>query len=300
MIDQAERLRNIVKANQAQVAASKQGTARLFTVTSGKVGVGKSNTAINLAYQMKKLGRSVIIFDADFGLANVEVMLGAIPKYTLSDLIYRGKKIEDILMTSPMGIQFISGGSGVSELSNLTKDHIQYLVGKLTQLENMADIIIVDTGAGVSDAVMEFVKASGDVLLVTTPEPTSITDSYALLKVLKKTTGEECGQINIQLLANRVNEEEEGRQLYTKLNTVSGKFLGIQLGFLGMVPYDMHVSKAVMQQKPVSMVYENSRAAQAYEKIARKLLEEDDSILHPKPGIAQVFMNIFRSRAAKR
>lgn len=295
-MDQAERLRSIVKKQNIKVDVS---AARLITVTSGKGGVGKSNTSVNLAVEFRNMGYSVIIFDADFGLANVEVMFGVIPQYNLSDLIFRGKKLEEIIVEGPMGIQFISGGSGISELSNLSKENVRYLVTKLMQLEQMADIIIVDTGAGISDSVMEFVKVSGEVVLVTTPEPTSIMDSYALLKALKRSEDFDSAKVNIHVVANRVMSEDEGNVLYEKLKTVVEKFLEIKLNFLGIVPYDMNVSKAVMQQKPISIVNKTAKASIAYEEIAKKLLEIEPDEKSKKPGIGQVFLNLFRSRTKK-
>ena len=181
-MDQAEQLRNIIKAsNQPQ-----RPLARVITVTSGKGGVGKSNTAINLAIQFRKMGQRVIILDADFGLANIEIMFGAVPKHNLCDLIYQGKNIKEIITWGPMEVGFISGGSGIAGMSNLSRDYLNYIVQNLVQLDEMADTIIIDTGAGISDAVLEFLVASGEILLVTTPEPTSITDSYSLLKALNR------------------------------------------------------------------------------------------------------------------
>ena len=186
-MDQAENLRNQVRANTQQ-SSKKPQIARVITVTSGKGGVGKSSVSINLAIQLSRQGKKVIVFDADFGLANIEVMLGLRPEYNLADLMFRGKTLKDIITYGPENIGFISGGSGINELANMTKEQIYSLIQRLYELDNMADIIIVDTGAGISDAVLEFVAASEEVLLVATPEPTSITDAYALLKTLNRNT----------------------------------------------------------------------------------------------------------------
>ena len=181
-MDQAEQLRNIIKAE----SQNKRPLARIITVTSGKGGVGKSNTSINLAIQLRKMGQRVIIMDADFGLANIEIMFGTIPKYNLSDLIYQGKDIKEIITWGPGEVGFISGGSGIVGLSNLRREYLAYIVQNLAKLDAIADIIIIDTAAGISDAVLEFLVASGEILVVTTPEPTSITDSYSLLKELNR------------------------------------------------------------------------------------------------------------------
>lgn len=294
-MDQAQNLRNIVKAQQVQVNKS----ARLLTITSGKGGVGKSSTAVNLAVQFRKLGYRVLIFDADFGLANVEVMFGVFPEYNLSDVVFRNKKIEEIITRGPMDIGFISGGSGIAELSNLSKENVRFLASKLMQLDTMFDIIIVDTGAGISDTVMEFVKCSKEVIVVTTPEPTSITDFYSLLKALKRSPDFDSESTTIKVLANKVNGAEEARELYLKVNSVVSKFLGIKLEFLGLIPNDSHVSKAIMQQKPVSIIDENAKSSKAYEKIAKGLLEDAQMDIYGKVGIAQIFMNIFRAKTRR-
>lgn len=295
-LDQAEKLRNIIRLQNNVISRQ----ARIITVTSGKGGVGKSSVSINLAMQFRKQGKSVIIFDADFGLANIEVMFGAIPKYNLSDLIYKGKEFKDIIVKGPMDIGFISGGSGITKMGNMTKEQISYLVLKLKELEALADIIIIDTGAGISDSVLEFVTASSEVILVTTPEPTSITDSYALLKALNYRSGFDKEGSIIKLIANRVSGFEEGQAIYNKLNVVVKKFLEINLEFLGVIPYDFNITKSVIQQKPVSLSSPNSIGAKAITQIADNLLNGsgnlNSNIFKQRSSIAQVFMNIFRER----
>ena len=289
-MDQAEKLRNIIKLqNQANIRQ-----ARVITVTSGKGGVGKSSTAINLAMQFRKQGKSVIIFDADFGLANIEVMFGAIPKYNLADMIFRGKDFKDIIVKGPEDIGFISGGSGINGLSNMNRDQVGYLVYKLKELETLTDIIIIDTGAGISDSVLEFVAASQEVILVTTPEPTSITDAYALLKALNNRSGFEKENTIIKVLANRVSNYDEGRNLFNKLGLVVEKFLKMDLKFLGIIPNDNNMSKAVISQKPVSMLYPNSESAKAYEEVANALMENREGKEIKRKGLANAFVSMFK------
>ena len=295
-MDQAEKLRTIVKSQEAAIKSK----AKMITVTSGKGGVGKSSVSVNLAVQFRKMGYKVFIFDADFGLANVEVMFGAIPRYNLSDVIFHGKQIEEIIVDGPMDIKFVSGGSGISELSNITLENARFLASKLIKLEDMADIIIVDTGAGISEVVMEFVKSSREVILVTKPEPTSITDSYALLKALSKSPDYDSKHTTVNVVSNKVDNQAEGKLVYNKLSIVSEKFLNVNLNFLGYIPSDSNLMKAVMQQKPVSMVYENSKASFAFKRIAEELVKEDFSGKgKEKVGISQVFLNIFRVKSGK-
>ena len=231
-MDQAEQLRNIVKLQNQR----SEKNARVITITSGKGGVGKSNTAVNLAYQLQELGKKVIIFDADFGLANVEVMFGAIPKYNLSDLIFKGKNITEIITEGPNGIGFISGGSGIVALSNLNREQISFLIRNLSYLDQMADFIIIDTGAGISDSVMDFVLASPEIIMVSTPEPSSLTDSYSLLKTLYRNPAFQKESGKVKVITNKVNSSEDAAMVYRKLDTVVTKFLDGNLEFLGMIP----------------------------------------------------------------
>lgn len=294
-MDQAEKLRSMVKSQEGATKEPAKRLARVITVTSGKGGVGKSSIAINLAMQFRKKGKSVIIFDADFGLANIEVMFGAIPKYNLADMIFRGKGFKDIIVEGPEGIGFISGGSGINGLGNMNREQVQYLVYKLKELETLADIIIIDTGAGISDSVLEFVASSGEVILVTTPEPTSITDSYALLKALNARESFDAEICKIKVVANRVLNYDEGKNLFSKLEVVVTKFLNINLSFLGVIPMDMNMSKSIMQQKPITMAYPNSAGAKAIERITEGLLENKEAEGPKRNSLARAVANIIKN-----
>lgn len=292
-MDQAEKLRNIIK-NQS---GSQNSLARVITITSGKGGVGKTSTAVNLALQLSKLGNKVIIIDADFGLANIEVMLGIRPEYTLADVMLRGKSIKEAITTGPGNVGFLSGGSGIKELANMDKEQVLSFIKKLSELDNMADIIIIDTGAGISDAVMEFVVASEEVFVVATPEPTSITDAYALLKTLNRNGNFEKGKSSIKLIGNRVQKYEDGEELFEKLSLVVRKFLGIDLSLLGMVKYDEKCQKSIMKQTPVSIEYPNAVSAKDYEKIAYKINYSSDNInVENARGIRGLFSSVIRKK----
>ncbi len=290
-MDQAEQLRNIIKASNVS-----RPVARVITVTSGKGGVGKSNTAINLAIQFRKMGQRVIILDADFGLANIEIMFGAVPKHNLCDLIYQGKKITEIITWGPMDVGFISGGSGIAGLSNLSREYLIYIIQNLAQLDAIADVVIIDTGAGISDAVLEFLVASGEILLVTTPEPTSITDSYSLLKALRRHArfSEKASQIKV--IANKVDSAAEGQTLFNKLNAVVARYLKLSITYLGAVPQDAQLSKAVMQQMPVSVQAPGSKSAMAYEAIAAKLMNKEAEYHLEKRGMAAFFSHLIQQK----
>lgn len=288
-MDQAEQLRNIIKGSSV---ARNRPMARVIAVTSGKGGVGKSNTAINLAIQFRKMGKRVIILDADFGLANIEVMFGTAPKHNLSDLIYQGKSIREIITWGPMEVGFISGGSGIAGLSNLNRDYLNCIIRNLAELDTIADVIIVDTGAGISDAVLEFLVASGEVLLVTTPEPTSITDSYSLLKALNRHPRYSRDFTEIKVIANKVDSEQEGRTLFDKLNIVVSRYLKMPVTYLGMIPQDAQLSKAVMQQMPVSIQNPQSKSAFAYEAMAARLMNVEAAPRTQRRGMAAFFSHI--------
>ncbi len=286
-MDQAEQLRNVIKMNPVQ-----RPLARIITVTSGKGGVGKSNVSINLACQFKKMGQRVIILDADFGLANIEIMFGAVPKHNLCDLIYQGKSITDIITWGPMDIGFISGGSGIAGMSNLGKDYLSYIIQNLAKLDAIADVIIIDTGAGISDAVLDFLVASGEILVVATPEPTSITDSYSLLKALNTHPRFSREDSKIKVIANKVENEAEGELMYNKLSSVVNRYLKLPVSFLGAIPNDSHLSSAVMQQMPVSMQSPNAKSTKAFEKMAYALMDKEYDKSLSKRGMAAFFSHI--------
>lgn len=289
-MDQAEQLR-IIKANMQN-----RPLARVITVTSGKGGVGKSNTAINLAIQFRKLGKRVIILDADFGLANIEIMFGAVPKHNLCDLIYQGKNIKEIITWGPMEVGFISGGSGIAGMTNLSRDYLAYIIQNLAQLDAIADIVIVDTGAGISDAVLDFLVASGEILLITTPEPTSITDSYSLLKALYRHPRFREDATKVKLIANRVEKENDGVILFNKLNAVVARYLKLPMTYLGCIPMDNQLVKAVMQQSPVSVQNPTAKSSLAFEKIAYKLMDKEEELQRSKRGMAAFFSHIVTGR----
>ncbi len=289
-MDQASKLRQMVSSN------NEMSNARVIAVTSGKGGVGKTSLSVNLAIEIAKMGKKVVIFDADFGLANVEVMLGIRPRYNLLDLIYNDKTIEEIITNGPNDIGFISGGSGVSELATLDKESIKVLVSELVKLDRLYDVVIIDTGAGITDSVMEFVMVSPEILLVVTPEPTSITDAYSLLKVLRRKEKFNPLYKTINVVSNRVSNDAEGNDIYSKINTVSSKFLNTKLQFLGNIPQDKNASMAIIEQKPVILAYPTSPVAKGIQSIAAKLMQNEEADNAPKEGIARVFLDFIKSR----
>ena len=218
------------------------------------------------------------------------------PKHNLCDLIYQGKNIKDIITWGPMDVGFISGGSGIAGMSNLSRDYLNYIVQNLVQLDEMADTIIIDTGAGISDAVLEFLVASGEILLVTTPEPTSITDSYSLLKALNRHPRYFSATTSVKVIANKVTDETEAKALFSKLEAVVVRYLRVPITYLGMVPQDQQLARAVMQQMPVSLENPRARSTLAYEALAAKLMNKELNMNLTKRGMAAFFSHIIGKR----
>lgn len=293
-MDQADKLREKVELLKEQAPS-----ARVITVTSGKGGVGKTSLSVNLALQLRQQGKKVVILDADFGLANVEIMLGIRPQYNLADLIFNNKSIEEIITEGPMGVGFISGGSGVQDLVNLDKEKLKKLIAKLVKLDSLYDVIIIDTGAGIADSVIEFVLSSPEVLLVVTPEPTSITDAYSLLKAVNRKKEFNREQKSIKVVANRVDNPEEGQEIFDKISVVVSKFLNIQLEYLGYIPLDKQLITAVLEQKPISIHNPESESALRIRSICGKLLDKSFEETE-KVGIAKVLLNFIKSKKKNR
>ncbi|MCX7708908.1 MAG: MinD/ParA family protein [Clostridia bacterium] len=275
MMDQADRLRQIIdslKLKQAAAQANllntvRKKTSKVITVTSGKGGVGKTNVTVNLAIALSELGLRVVILDADFGLANIDVLFGIIPKYTLVDVIYNRKNILEVLADGPKNIKFVSGGSGVEELVKLERNQLERFVDNIALLDKISDIIIIDTGAGLSDNVMSFVMAADEVLLVTTPEPTSITDAYALIKMVAHRDKDK----TIRLIVNKAENAIEANDILNKLSMVADKFLDLKLNSLGYILQDDHVTKAVKMQQPLALSFPKSQAYRNVRDLSRTL-----------------------------
>jgi flagellar biosynthesis protein FlhG len=280
MSDQAQALRNLVHTNETGENAR---TTRIVTVTSGKGGVGKSNFSLNFALTLQKLGKRVLIFDADIGMANIDVLMGTSAPYNLYHLLKREKSIWDIIHQGPLGIHFIAGGSGFKDLLNLSDGELDYFGDQVGKLHGHYDLILFDTGAGLSKETLKFIVAAQETVVVTTPEPTSITDAYALIKMVKAMNHE----VDFKLVVNRATDNREGKQTADKIGLVARQFLEMEIPVLGVVLDDANVTKAVKKQVPFTLAYPGGDAARGIEEIARRFVSVD---VQPKGGGVKGFL----------
>ena len=262
-MDQADSLRQL--ADSGKIA---KAPLKVYAVTSGKGGVGKTNITANLATVAARAGKRVLIIDADLGLANVEIVLGLKPRHHLGDLLDKGLSITDVLVEGPPGVSLLAAGSGVKSLTQLTDEQKMRLVQALDPVEEMFDIVLIDSGAGIGDNVLFFVGAAQEAILVVSPEPTSLVDAYATVKVLSQQAG--VGVFNV--IINPVVDELAARGVFQKLTAVTGKFLEAKVRHLGYIPRDENLHRAIMAQRPVCEMFPSSPSARAIVAIADRLL----------------------------
>ncbi len=269
--DQAQRLREAVvfKKNTEHKDNIDSSNTRVICISSGKGGVGKSNFTINLAIALQSQGKKVIVIDADLGLANVEILLGIMPKYTLLDVISKNKNIRDVITRGPMEIGIISGGSGIQSMAELSFYDMNKLLNEINDLKNMADYILIDTGAGISKSVTAFIEASEELIVITTCEPPAIADAYALIKIISSIDKNK----KISLVPNRAEDLKEAENVYLKLSSVSKKFLDANIEYLGEILDDDNVAKSVKRQIPFFMNNPKSKASQGIQNISERLLD---------------------------
>jgi flagellar biosynthesis protein FlhG len=240
---------------------------RVLAVASGKGGVGKTNVSINLGVCLSALGRQVALMDADMGLANVDVLLGLQPKYNLSHVLSGERTLEEIIVTGPGGLRVVPASSGMQHMTELSPAEQAGLIRAFGSVGDDLDVMIVDTAAGIASGVVNFARACQDIILVVCDEPTSLTDAYAFIKLLNRDH-----QIyRFQILTNMVRDERQGRLLYEKLCRVTDHYLDVTLNFLGAIPQDENLRKAVQKQTPVSLLFPQSKAAEAFRNLARKV-----------------------------
>ncbi|MCL2374100.1 MAG: MinD/ParA family protein [Treponema sp.] len=309
MEDQAERLREIMRQRNDGSEAGEGGKkpsrpkedpaapqktdsesrpkTRIITITSGKGGVGKTNVSVNLALAYARLGKKVVVMDADLGLANVNIMLNMIPKYTIYDLIQKKKTLKEITYETEYGISIVAGASGLSKIANLTDEERQDFIDELNKL-SFADIIIIDTSAGVSSNVLDFIAAADDAVIVTTPEPTAITDAYGIIKIIAAEYDNL--DIELKLVVNRVKSAAEAKKVSDRMTHIAGQFLNLRVDYLGFIYDDPMVSQAVLRQRPFMVIDPKCKASICIQHIVGKM---EKSELKQTGGFASMLKRFF-------
>jgi flagellar biosynthesis protein FlhG len=244
--------------------AANPGPVQVIAVTGGKGGVGKTSVAVNLATALASTGRRVMLLDGDLGLANVDVFLGLSPRHTMAHVLSGERTLEEIIVESPHGVQVVPGASGVTELANLSAAAHLGLVQAFSALSARVDTLIVDTSAGIAHSVVQFTQAAQHVLLVVCDEPASMTDAYALIKVMSR----EHGVTKFNVIANMTRAPGEGESLFQKLQRVTGRFLDVTLEYIGEIPEDPYLRRAIREQRPVVAAFPSCPASRAFKKLA--------------------------------
>lgn len=262
-MDQAATLRRALTADEFNPVV------RVIAISSGKGGVGKTNVTANLAVALAHLGRRVMVLDADLGLGNLDVLLGLTPAYSLADVLAGRRTLGDVLIPGPGGITLLPAGSGFQDLTALTDYQLHELQAEMDERQGKTDVLLIDTGAGIGRNVTYFATMAQDIIVVVSPEPTSLTDAYALMKVLSTQYGER----RFRLLVSMTRGPSEGQEVYRKLSQVAGRFLNISLDWLGSIPWDPRVPKAVCQQRALVELFPQSAASQAFLQLAQDIVE---------------------------
>lgn len=240
---------------------------RAIAVTGGKGGVGKTNVSVNLGVAAAEMGQKVMLLDADLGLANIDVVLGLHPQYDLSHVMRGERTLDEILIEGPAGLKVIPGASGLQSLAELSPAEHTGLIRAFGELAADTELLIVDTAAGISDTVLSFSRAAHEIVVVVCDEPASITDAYAIIKLLNRDYGHQ----RFRVLANMVRSAQEGRELFNKMCRVTDRYLDVTLGFMGAIPFDESLRKAVKTQRPVVQAFPRSRVAQVFRSLAKKI-----------------------------
>lgn len=266
MRDQAVQLRE--KMSRKNTKPSIRNT-RVLAVTSGKGGVGKSNFTLNFALALIEQGKSVLIIDVDLGFANIDILFGHAPRETIAGMLDKQLAIEDVIERGPLGLQLIAGGQGFSGLFELDADKMKRFMEQLGSLQGKVDFVLLDTGAGLSENNMRFLLAADEVLLVTTPEPTSVTDAYSVVKMMHAKDSD----LAIRLVVNQCTDGREGQQTAENFAEVAQRFLDKNIRTLGILPSDLHVPQAVKKQEPFLLAHPGSSASKAIRTLAAEYLE---------------------------
>lgn len=285
MLDQAEALRKLINNEEKD---NKKTSTKIITVTSGKGGVGKSNFVVNLAIVLQNKGKRVLIFDADLGMGNDDVLMGLYPKHNIFDIVFTDLGIKDIIIEGTNGVSLIPAGSALSKAQDLEENDKKIFLEKLDTLDEY-DYILMDTGAGVNKDVLSFIAASEELIVITTPEPTSLTDGYSLIKAIDHYKL----KTNAKIIVNKAFTKEEGDETYSRFNRAVSKFLKINIEYLGCILDDKKLVQSVRQQKPFVVLYPNCDASKDIENIAMKLMGQEINAVNGAKGLFKKLFNRF-------
>lgn len=284
MADQAEKLKDLA-ANKPVGRGGPVKKVRVITITSGKGGVGKTNLTVNLALALARMNKKVAIFDADFGMANVDILLGMIPRHNMYHVVRGEKTLQDIILDGPLGVKVVPGSTGFMEMANLNSAQRRQLLKQLMKLEETVDTILIDTGAGLSKSVLGFITAAHDVLLVTNPEPTSITDAYSIAKVM----GQYKLHQEVNLVLNQVRNSQEGQEVADRFSRVTQNYLQLSVNYMGCILSDPVVPRSVREQNPFYVSFPRSKAAEGIAGIAVNLVGGPRGAVRERGGLGGFF-----------
>jgi len=273
--------------SSGEFISKKGGKTRIITITSGKGGVGKTNVSVNLALAYARLGKKVVVMDADLGLANVNIMLNMVPKFNLYDMIRKGKTMKEIIVETEYGISIVAGALGISQVANLSDDERHNFIEQLNTL-SFADIIIIDTSAGVSSNVLDFIAAADDAIIITTPEPTAITDAYGIIKIIA--TEYDNLDMELKLVVNRVKGAADAKKVADRMTNIASQFLNLKVDYLGFIYDDPVVSQAVLRQKPFMVIDPRCKASICVQHIVGKM---EKSEIRETGGFSSMFKRLF-------
>ena len=284
MLDQAQALRNLADNDKSE----NKKKSKIITVTSGKGGVGKSNFVVNLAIALQQNGKKVLIFDADIGMGNDDVLMGLYPKHNIFDIIFTDLTIRDIIIEGAGGVSLIPAGSGLNKVQELTKEERNTFFRKLSELDEF-DYILMDTGAGVNKDILSFIAASEDLIIITTPEPTSLTDAYSLIKAADHFKLKD----NAKVVINKVFSPNEGLETFNKFDRAVKKFLQIKIEYFGYILDDKKLAQSVRAQKQFMILYPNCDASRNIENIALTIMGESPDKANGVQGVFKKLFNLF-------
>lgn len=293
VIHLANRMAHKAPCYDGPVQLKRKALTRVLAITSGKGGVGKTNIVANLGYAFGSLGKKVLILDADMGLGNLDVLIGIAPRYNLSHVISGEMNIGDIIEEGPGNLKILPASSGIQELTQLSIEQKMLILSELDSVVENIDILLIDTAAGISSNVMDFNVSAHEIIVVVSPEPTSITDAYALMKVLSLRYAEKC----CKLLVNMVSSEQEGLEVYRQLELVTHRFLDIEIEYQGCVLFDDKVAKGIKRQKLISELYPGAKASRCFVDLAKKISQATPAS-RPKGNTNFFWHHLMRGRTA--